>query len=194
MNWYKKRKIHCWILTVWVAGCGGDGSGSGETDGNLGADGGAAAGGSGTCAGDVRFSMTGAFNRTSTDAELLVWDGEVPGILGIRGTVDGTPFVFERAGDVGDGNLGEQRTYDVASYPYNMRYLQVDNVAPGAACDSAPDACSGFLAFAGTFTVTELAPTYAATFSLSMLEEGNIEVPGTPLEGDVSGCIRVPSP
>ena len=138
--------------------------------------------------------MTGAFNRTSTDAVLRVWDGAVPGILGIQGTVDGTPFVFERAGDASEANLGELRTYDASTYPYNMRYLQIDNVAPGAACDSAPDACSGFLALAGTFTVTELTPTYAATFSLTMLEEGNIEVPGTPVEGDVRGCIRVPSP
>ena len=193
MSWYVKSTTHCCIITVWVAGCGGDG-GSGETGDTFGADGGAAVEGSGTCMGDVRFSMTGALTRTSSDAELFVWDGAVPGILGIRGTVDGKPFVFQRAGDVGDGNLGEQRRYDVASYPYNMRYTQLDILDQGASCDPGPGACSGFFAFAGTFTVTQLAPTYDATFSLTMLQEGGGEIPGNPIEGGVSGCISVPSP
>ena len=73
-----------------------------------------------------------------------------------------------------------------------MRYTELD--MPGQACDSAAGVCSGFLANAGTYTVTQLTPTYDATFSLTMLYESDGETVGAAIDGEVTGCLSVPNP
>jgi hypothetical protein len=180
-------------LLLSIAACGSDGADDTSSSGGSGAGASAATDDpdpAGCSATGIRFTMTGAAQSTSVDAELIAWDGVVPDVLGVEGTTrEGVPFLFMRAGDVSDGNLGEVRSYDVSRYPYNMRYGQID---VGSDCESG--SCSGFIAFDGTLTVTQLTPTYEATFSLSALRDGAQREPGAPLDGTVTGCMSVPNP
>jgi hypothetical protein len=189
---HRARVGLCGLLLFFVGACASGGADDKSSSGVSGASGSAGTGSDPTdcSATGVRFAMTGAVSRTSVDAELIAWDGAVPGLLGVEGTTEeGAPFIFMRAGDVSDGNLGELRSYDVSRYPYNMRYGQID---VGSDCESG--SCSGFIAFDGMLTVTQLTPTYEATFSLSALRDGAQHEPGAPLEGTVTGCISVPNP
>jgi hypothetical protein len=210
-----KLAISCSILLLCLSACS-DGStttqsaAAGGQAGSSGGGGGAGGNANGGAAGatpvggasngddcdidGVRFGMVGAFSHTSRDAQLYVWDGEVPGILGIVGSADGKSFMFMRAGDASDGNLGEVMTYDASQYPHEMKYTQLDDPTQAETCDPGPGACSGFFAFAGSFTVSQVTPTYEATFSLTMLSEGGGEAPGDPIGGAVTGCIAVPNP
>lgn len=189
----KASSVSACVAALLVA-CGGSAEGGADNGGNASTSTGGTAmiDTNGCSATGTRFAMTGAFARSSTDAEAYNWDGAIPGLLGIQGTTDAKPFMFIRAGDASDGTLGEIGTYDASQYPFNIHYVQLE--MPGTACDAAPNACSGFFAMGGELVVSRVTPTFDATFSLSMLVEGGGEAPGAVIAGAVDGCFSVANP
>ncbi len=172
-----------WLLVASLVGCGGGGEGDPRAN-----DAGAP-----TCGSDgIRFALNGAFHASSKDA--VLYENSKGGIVGLAGTVGASQFLFRRDGDLGDGDFESVTTYDVSQYPYNVVYVESPMLA---GCENSGGAsCSGFYALAGAFTVTQVSPTYKATFSLRMLRDGAaIEgTPGSPMDGEVTGCIQMPNP
>jgi hypothetical protein len=138
-----------------------------------------------------RFIMEGAFAATATDVLLFrdhFGDNDIIGFAGsepVRGH-----FKFRRDGSDSAGDLQAVRTYDVSQFPHNIHFV----AGSWNACGDAPiEECNGFFALGGRFTVTQLSPTYEATFSFTTLHEGTGTAPGELVAGEIVGCVSVPN-
>ena len=146
------------------------------------------------CTGTKLFAMNGpvvAAHIEATKPLMFVLGGQTNDVMGARGELtDGTFFYMRRDGDFGDGDLAQIGNYDVSQYPYNIQFSHAPVAHEG--CESTPG-CADWLAVSGTFSVTQVQPVYRATFTLSMLCEGD-SPGGTPITGSVTGCLAVPNP
>lgn len=182
------RSCAATLSSLVIAACGGSTSDGGSSGARAGAGGSPADPGPSDCAPDgARIVLRGAYETVSTDAEAP------PDDLGRRvaatGTdADGNFVLVGQAGDVGDADFVRHGTgtFDVADYPHSIQFVRMDPAR------SVIDA--GFLALAGTLTVTEVQPGLRATFHLESLNDRrDIEDKlGTPRDGVVDGCIAVP--
>jgi hypothetical protein len=138
------------------------------------------------CAGDAdRILIDGAYSFVHGSPGLVTIDGKV---IGVSGAIPGQPpktysFVIR---DIAAGDLDTVGAHDVAAQ--NLKFLE----QPSGGCDTG--GCTGFFAKAGTYTVTESAPRYRATFTLSDLAARTdaTDTEGPALAGTITGCINAP--
>jgi hypothetical protein len=146
------------------------------------------------CTGTTRFAMNGpamSMHIESTSAPEFMTGGSNGQIVGAHGALtNGTFFSLRRDGDFSDGDLESLMTYDVSQYPYNILFSTAPT--PHEGCEGT-SGCKDWLAVAGMFKVTEIGPVYRATFTLSMLGEGD-SPGGAPIAGSVTGCFAIPQP
>ena len=96
-------------------------------------------------------------------------------------------MLLRRDGDVSEAAFTVPGIFDVSKYPNNV-YVVRGQV-------SGETFQEGFIALAGTLTVTDVRPVLRATFHLESLHVNtNVEgeLGGAPIAGVVDGCIAVP--
>jgi hypothetical protein len=143
-----------------------------------------------SCSADgTRVVLEGAFTASSTDAVTIHHEGHLIGVAGTQ--AGGDDFIFRRAGDAADGDIEAIATFDVSQYPHNFHYISGPD---GPDCEFVPEGtCDGIYALAGSFTVTQLVPTFEASFVFTELADGEGEDPGEAIAGEVTGCISIPN-
>ena len=172
------------ISLSFTVACGGDPhpSSSGDPDAQASPD----AQGStidSSCASE-HVHMSGAVEVDSPSASTMRIASRIVGVAGFTPGAVGSYSLLARDSSADD--FATVGVHDIAIT--NIKFLTGD---ASADCRQ-PGQCSGFVARAGRYEVTGLAP-YHATFVFNDLyaDDGSSNNPGNPIAGQITGCVQV---
>jgi hypothetical protein len=112
----------------------------------------------------------------------------MPSLVGFWSTRENGGLLIQPGGGSNEAEtFGQVRTYQVSQFPNN---LTISTGCQGSDFEPAR-LCSGISAYRGWFKVTEVSPTYRATFHLEDLWRSPF---GPPIPGVIEGCIAAPNP